>query len=139
MSNTITDTTLSQSKLQVTKYVTLASDGTNETSTVIYDSSVIATAVGDTDPLTCTLLSMYASASTASTARIAILWDASTKVLAMDVPPGQSPTFVDFRRIMPIGGLKNQGGSGITGDILITTTGLASGDKITLVFEVKRN
>ncbi len=139
MANTIKDVTLSQSPLQVTKYITIASDGTNETATVIYDSSAIATAVADADPLTCTLLSMYASVSTANTARVKILWDASTDVLAMDIPAATNPTQVDFRRTIPIGGLKNQGGTGITGDILLTTTGLASGDAITLVFEVRRN
>jgi len=139
MANTITNKTLHVSSTRAVQYITLASDGTNETATVIYDSSAIATANGDADTLTCTILSLYGSASTANTARVKLLFDASTDVLAIDIPAGTNPTAVDFRRTIPIGGLKNTAGSGITGDILLTTTGLASGDAITIVLEVSRN
>lgn len=136
MSNTIKNVELSANPKTVVKYITLASDGTNETATIIYDSSAIATTLGLTDPLTCGFLEVYATASVASTARIKLLWDATTDVLALDIPPGQSPTKACFRSI---GGLINQGGTGITGDILLTTTGLASGDAITLVLTILRD
>lgn len=139
MANTITNTTLYYSPTRVVKYVTLKSDGTNETNTVIYDSSVIATSVGDTDPLTCNIESIYASASAANTARVFLLWDATTPVVAIDIPTATNPTKADFRRKIPIGGLVNQGGAGKTGDILLTTTGLAAGDIITIVMEIRRN
>lgn len=119
-------------------YLTIASDGTEETATIVYDSSVVAALhaaiiPGFTDPLTCRILEVYASVSAASTARVHLLFDATTDTLAMDIPAGQSPTKANFRRF---GGLVNSGGSGKTGDILITTTGLEAGDKITLVLTV---
>lgn len=135
MSNTITNTTVSANPKEIVKYITIASDGTNETATVIYDSSAIATTLGLADPLTCGLIEVYASASTAATARIKLLWDATTDVLALDIPAGQSPTKACFRGCPLI----NTAGTGITGDILLTTTGLASGDAITIVLTILRD
>jgi hypothetical protein len=138
MANTITNKTVYAGANRVIKYITLVSDGSQETNTVLYDSSVIATAVGLADPLTSNIESVYASVSAASTARIKLNWDATTPVLALDIPPVTSIVKADFRRHIPIGGLPNQGGTGITGDITLTTTGLASGDLMTLVLEIKR-
>lgn len=135
MANTKTLKNILVSQKEAYVYLTLASDATNETSYPVYDSSVIAAAYGDADPLNCTLLEVYATASAAATARVKLLWDASTPVLALDIPAGANPTKGDFRAF---GGLPNQGGSGITGDITLTTTGLASGDNITIVLHVKR-
>lgn len=138
MPNTITDVNLMATKNRVIKYITIQSDGSEETDYSVYDSSAIATLVGDTDPLDCTIESIYFSASAASTARARLEWDATTDVLALDLPV-LAPTHIDFRRCMPIGGLPNQGGSGKTGDINLTTTGLESGDSITLVMEIRRD
>lgn len=136
MANTITTATLLAGPKEAIIYVTIASDGTEETATVLYDSSAIATAAGDSDPLDSTIISVYASASAASTARVKLLWDASTDVLAFDIPVCTNPTKANFRCI---GGLPNQGATGKTGDILITTTGLESGDAITIVLHVRRD
>lgn len=115
-------------------YLTLAYVDAQETNYVVYDSSVIAGILGITDPLTCTLLSVRASTNTAA-GLIKLNWDASTPVLAMAIPPGPGgPLEMCFR---DIGGLKNQGGSGITGDITLTTTGLASGESIAIVLIVR--
>lgn len=117
-------------------YLTLAYvDTATESDYVLYDSSVVATAAGDTDPLTSNILGIYASASAAATARIWLEWDASTDVVALDVPIQCGPVDVSFERM---GGLPNQGGSGITGDILLNATGLSTGDIITVVLHVKR-
>lgn len=135
MANTIVNTRTLTGQDRVTiHYVTIASDGSEETDLVIYDSSVVATAIGITDPLICTLQSIYASVSAASTARVKLEWDATTDVLALDIPAGTNPTKNDFR---PISGLKNTAGTGITGDITLTTTGLEAGDNITIIIMVK--
>ncbi len=136
MANTITSKIVIANTNQAVIYVTIASDGTNETATVLYDSSAVAAAVGDSDTLDSTIVSIYASASTANTARVKLLWDATTDVLAIDVPTGTNPTKHNFHHM---GGLPNQGGTGKTGDILLTTTGLASGDALTFVLTVRRN
>jgi hypothetical protein len=116
-------------------YFTLASDGTNESNLPIYDSSVIATALGIKDPKTSKLMGVYASVSAASTARVVLNFDATTPVLAMDLSIQGGPTEVSFDRF---GGLPNQAGAtGKTGDITLTTTGLASGDAITIILRVR--
>lgn len=139
MANTITNTTILASPTTVVKYITIASDGTEETGTVIYDSSAIATVVGDSDTLDSTITRIYACVAAASTARVSLLWDATTDVLAFSVPVSTNPTYLDLRGQFPMGGLPNQGATGKTGDILLTTTGLESGDSITLVLEIRRN
>ena len=129
MPNTVTQTTLLTGNAQVIRHITLLSDGSEETDLVVYDSSAIATTLGLTDTTNCRILSVYATVSAASTARVILEFDATTDVLALDIPP-QVLVKNDFR---PIGGLKNTSGSGKTGDITLTTTGLEAGDAITLI------
>ena len=59
--------------------------------------------------------------------------DATTDVNALALPPSVS-TKLCFEKV---GGLTNTGGAGITGDILLTTTGLAAGDSLTLILTVR--
>jgi hypothetical protein len=70
----------------------------------------------------------------ALTARAQILWKATTNLLAFSLPLVQQFDY-DFR---DIGGLINTAGgtAGVNGDILLTTTGLASGDSLSLILEL---
>lgn len=133
--NTKTLKNIAVSPKEAYVYLTLVSDGSQETGYVVYDSSVVATAAGDTDPLTSAIMEVYASASAASTARVLLKFDASTPVLAMDIPTATDPLKFNAGGVMC---LPNLGGAGITGDITLTTTGLASGDAITILMRVKR-
>jgi hypothetical protein len=135
MANTIKSSVLNRSVHSIALHWTLSSDGTNETATVVYDSSVHATALAITDPLSCVIESIHSVVSAASTARVWLNFDASTPVLALTLPV-MNTLDSNFKEI---GGLKDTGGAGITGDIAITTTGLASGDKIELVIVVRPN
>ncbi len=138
MPNTVTNTRILTSKHMVVQYITIASDGSEETDLVIYDSSAVAAALvpAIADPLDCTILSIYATVSAAAiTATVNLEFDAGTDVLALNIPVN---TVVknDFR---PIGGLANTSGSNITGDITLTTTGLTSGDSMTIILAVRPN
>lgn len=117
-------------------YLTLSSDGTQETNYVVYDSSVIAGLLGIQDPLTCTIRTIRACSNSAAGV-IKLNWDATTPVVALCLPYGGSSAL--NHTFCNIGGLKNQGGTGVTGDITLTTTGLASGDAIFIVMEVRAN
>ena len=138
MANTVTNTRLQATETQVIQYITISSDGTEESDLVIYDSSAVATALGKDDTSNCAINSIYATvsaaqpATAAAGARAFLEFDATTDILALDIPPN---TVVknDFR---PIGKLKNTAGSGKTGDILLNTAGLESGDKITIILNV---
>ncbi len=137
MANTVTINNVAKSSDKIVLYITILSDGTEETATVLYDSS----ALNAVDPLTCTINQVFASVNSASTtaagvlANAKLLFDASTDVLALSLPINHGE-WMDFR---PIGGLKNYAGSGITGDILLTTLGLQAGDSLTLILDVKPN
>jgi len=135
MANTIKNVATNVGPNKYTVYMTLASDGSEETDYSLYDSSAVATAAGDTDTLDCTIEWITAYVSAASTARVILEWDATTDVLALNIPANMEMT-VDWRNH---GGLPNQGASGKTGDINLTTTGLESGDAITIVMGVRRN
>jgi hypothetical protein len=128
MANTITNIKQINGSKNHVAYITLASDGTNETNTVIYDSSTYS----GTDSLKNRIKKIHYSFDGAATARAKLLWDATTKVLAFTIPPQMSDRF-DFSSI---GGLSNPAGAGITGDIVLTTTGLAAGDSLIIVLEM---
>lgn len=136
MANTKTLKVITAGTKEAVVYLTLAYvDAATETDYVLFDSSVVAGLVGDTDPLTSNILEIHASVSAAATARVWLEWDASTDVVALDIPVQSGPTQACFEHF---GGLPNQAGSGITGDILLNATGLSTGDIITVVLRVKR-
>jgi hypothetical protein len=116
-------------------YLTLVSDGSQETNYVVYSSSTVSSALGITDPKNSTLVSIrWGSNSALGVCKLN--WDATTPLMAWALPyQGNEGTF----KFHEFAGLKNQGGAGKTGDITLTTTGLASGDSISLILEVRIN
>lgn len=64
-----------------------------------------------------------------------LLWDATANVSIFDLPPGDNVD-QDFRRF---GGLQNNAGAGVTGDILISTSGIAVGETGTVILELKKS
>ena len=130
MANTNTNTRLILGNSKVVQYLTIASDGTQETDLVVYSSSAVASALGKTDLKNSKIRSLqYISSGAAVVTKLE--WDATTDVLACAL--SRYDTKMNFDHI---GGLKNTGGAGKTGDILLTTTGLAAGDSLTLVLVV---
>lgn len=61
-------------------------------------------------------------------------WKADSNVDIMTLPADQQ-VYKDFR---DIGGLPNNGGPGVNGDILFTTTGGSSGDEGTIILRLKK-
>lgn len=64
--------------------------------------------------------------------QVQILWDATTDVLAWTLTP-DAGNKVDFGEY---GGLPNNAGAGVTGDILFTTVGASSGDSYSIVLSM---
>jgi hypothetical protein len=137
MSNVSTIRNLILSPQEVVVYATIFSDGTEETDMVIYDSSVIATALGITDPLDSTILEVYVSTSTLTALGVKLEFDATTDVLAVAIPGGAGAT--SHHNFRDFGGLPNYAGTGITGDITLTTTLLEANSSISLVLCVRPN
>ena len=63
---------------------------------------------------------------------VQILWDATTDVLAWYIPADMDVD-QDFTFF---GGIQNNAGAGVTGDILFTTTGATAGDVYSIVLEM---
>ena len=66
---------------------------------------------------------------------VEILFDASTDVLAWELPADYSDT-VDFSEFV---GIPNNAGSGKTGDINFTTVGASNADSYNVVLKVKKS
>lgn len=142
MANTITNAAISRGRT-IVKYVTLVSDGSEETDYVVYDSSAeAAVSTNDgvrVDPLNCRIMKVEGCLTVLDETAVDIScyleWDASTDVTAFTIPKNRPFKFCFEEE----GGLVNQGGSGKTGDITMTTTGLESGDRLFLVIHVQPN
>lgn len=138
MSNTINNITLIQGQRNYTNLFTLRSDGSQETNLLVFDSSVVYAASGLTDTKNASIEKVWFSGSKLSTSGfINLTWDADTDVIALPItfgPTSNAAFFMDYSRF---GGLKNYSGTGKTGDLLMTTSGLASPDGFTIVFQMR--
>ena len=102
-------------------YLTKTSDGTGEDAVTKIDvSALAASADGDA----CTGVRIQKIVFSTVGMGVKLLWDASTDVIIVELPPNYSDT-LDFS---DIGGLPNYSGSGKTGDMQLTTVGHASGE-----------
>lgn len=133
MPNTKNTTVLLYGVHSTVLYFTLVSDGTQETGTIIYDSSAVSSNIPDLpDPLNCAIQGIkYTIKSAAGIVRLD--FDATTDVLAIPLVNNFAAKYC-FRKE---GGLKNYAGTGRTGDIRLTTTGLAAGDMIFIEIDVR--
>ncbi len=134
MPNTITNTTIVKGRDLVVNQILLVSDGSEETDYVAYDSSAVATLLGKADTLACKILKVQLVISNPATATAFTLeYDATTDVIALPIVLGASGTTnfleMDFREQGGIVNLAN-GTTGATGDIVLTTSALDSGDTI---------
>ena len=64
-----------------------------------------------------------------------ILWDVTADVLALHIPDLQNSD-IDMTEF---GGIPNNGGAGVTGNILFSTVGHAAGDRYTIILHLKKN
>lgn len=64
--------------------------------------------------------------------QVQILWDADTDILAWELTP-DADNHIDFDQF---GGLKNNSGTGKTGDVRFTTVGASSGDSYSIILRM---
>lgn len=127
MVNTITKQTIVDGERNLIVKAQISGDGSGEeTNTVLVDISEFAGS-----PTEVKIVRVKANLVGFSAQ---LLWDADTNVKAADII-GDREVDSDFSRW---GGTINDSGSGKTGDILITTLGLGSGDEGTIVLEMKK-
>lgn len=105
--------------------LTNTSDGTGESAVLKVDVSAL-----QGSPSRVTIKRIHYSVA-GMVARL--LWDATADVTIVDL---QGDGCLDAE---PFGGLPNNAGAGVTGDIRLTTVGHSSGDSYSLVLEMEKN
>ena len=129
MVNTVTQRTLlgSGSDKNIVRSIHIVSDGTEESDLVVYDNSAFVADVAKG-----TLLEVWVSGSDCI-ARLE--WDQGTDSPAFVANPSTG-SYWDFRSF---GGIGNPNGSGATGDLVLTTANLDSGDELMIIIRVAQN
>ena len=120
-------TLLDGERLFIGKYTNI-SDGTGETAVIkITASSLAVNAYG----LACNGVKINKIWASTHGMEVRILWDASTDLFTWVIP--QNTTYLmDFSSF---GGLQNNAGTGVNGNVLFTTSDASSGDMYTVVLE----
>lgn len=129
MTNTVTQRTVSGggSDKNIIRTIHIASDGSEETDLIVYDNSTFCNDVTKGN-----LKQVWLSGNAAT---MRLEWDQSSDSPAFAGGP-ENGTHWDFRGF---GGIPNPNGSGATGDLLLTTNSLDSGDEVFLVIHISQN
>lgn len=124
MADAVASQTLVDGTRKVVMKFTNVSDGTGENAVKKVDAS----------DLGATTLRIDRIHFSTSGMAVRVLWDATTDVDAIVLAADQTGC-LDFTEF---GGLQNNAGSGITGDINFTTVGHSSGDVYSIILEMSK-
>ena len=128
MADAVTSQTiLDGERLFIAKFTNI-SDGTGETAVVKIDVSTLAP---NSFNLACNGVKLNKIYATTHGMEVRILWDASTDVFAWMIPQNNNY----LMDLSSFGGIPNNAGAGVTGDVLFTTADASSGDMYTIVLE----
>jgi len=137
MADAVTSQTLSDGDTTAVMKFTNISDGSGETSVVKVDVSALT--ANSSTAAACSRVHITQVWYAISGMRIDLEWAATTNVKALILGGGVvlEPTngHFDFRSF---GGIKNNAGSGIDGDVALTTLHHTSNDAYTIILELKK-
>jgi hypothetical protein len=128
MADAVTTQVLYESASDYVAKFTNVSDGTGEAAVTKVDVSALSPAAAELDLVEI----IYATAGMS----VQILFGATADVVAWLVPPDQHGKF-NFRKIEP-GKIRNNAGTGKTGDIKFTTVGHTAGDTYSIILVCKK-
>ena len=138
MADAVTSQTLSDGDKTAVMKFTNISDGSGESSVKKVDVSALTTSTRNGSA--CTRVHITQIWYMISGMRIDLEWDASSNVKALVLGGGVAlePTMghFDFRSF---GGIKNNSGGGITGDIDLTTLHHTNNDAYTIILELSKS
>lgn len=122
-----TQTLLDGERLVIQKFTNI-SDGTGETAV---NKVIVANLAPNAAGFACTGVKINRIWANTHGMEVRILWDATTDVFAWMIPQNTTynMSFADF------GGLTNNAGTGVTGNIAFTTIDQSSGDMYSIVLE----
>lgn len=130
MVNTVTQRTLvgSGKDKMIVRSIHIVSDGSEETDLVIYDNSTLVN-----DVTKGRLVELWVSGSDCV---LRLEWDQTTDSPVFAVNPASSGNHWDFS---VFGGITNPAGTGATGDLLLSTASLDSGDEVSIIIRIAQN
>tara|TARA_R100000655_G_scaffold88677_1_gene129031 strand:+ start:378 stop:782 length:405 start_codon:yes stop_codon:yes gene_type:complete len=131
MADTVASQTIIDGPQHVVMKFTNISDGTGESAVTKVDVSALENGWRDQ---TCTGVVIERIWWQCIGMKVRILFDASTDVMAIELGENQSGSH-DYT---PFGGLTNNAGSGVTGDINFTTIGHSSTDTYTIILYMRK-
>jgi hypothetical protein len=115
-------------RMAIMKFTNL-SDGTGESKVLKVDVSALTPSASGK---TCTRVTITKIHAATHGLEVQIYWDATTDVFCWCVPQNSQYT-MDFDKF---GGLTNNAGTGVTGDVLFSTADATNGDFYTVVLEM---
>ena len=127
MADAVTKTTVEDGPKKAVIYCTNTSDGTGESAVVKVDVSALSSLQ---DGTACTGVRIEKIKFSNVGMGVKLLWDASTDVIAVELPADYSDT-LDYSDISGLPNVAASGGN--TGDIQLTTVGHSSGDTYSVV------
>jgi|TARA_R100001143_G_scaffold31795_1_gene30845 hypothetical protein len=127
MADAVTATTVIDGPKSAVIYCTNTSDGTGESAVTKVDVSALSALQ---DGTACTGVRIEKITFTNVGMGVKLLWDASTDVIAAELPADYSDT-LDYSGISGLPNVAASGGK--TGDIQLTTVGHGSGDTYSIV------
>ena len=124
-------TLLDGERMAIMKFTNL-SDGTGESKVLKVDVSALTASASGKACDGVTITKIHAST---HGLEVQIYWDATTDVFCWCVPQNSTYT-MDFEKF---GGLTNNAGAGVTGDVLFSTADASAGDFYTIVLEMVKS
>ena len=132
MADAVASQTLVDGKhIAVFKFTNI-SDGSGESAVKKIDVSALAT---NQRGASCTRVTIEKIWWQCNGMKVQVLFDASTNVLCIELGENQS----GHHDYTSFGGLTNNAGSGVTGEILFTTVGHSSADTYTITMQVRKS
>lgn len=132
MADAVASQTLIDGERMAIMKFTDISDGTGESKVLKVDVSALTPSASG---LACTGVTITKIHASTHGMEVQIFWDATTDVLCWGVPQNSQYTW-DFEKF---GGLTNNAGTGVTGDVLFSTVDTSSGDFYTIVLEMVKS
>jgi hypothetical protein len=126
-----TQTLFDGERMAIMKFTNL-SDGTGESKVLKVDVSTLTSSASGKACDGVTITKIHAST---HGLEVQIYWDATTDVFCWCVPQNSTYT-MDFEKF---GGLINNAGAGVTGDVLFSTADASAGDFYTIVLEMAKS
>jgi len=124
-------TILAGERMAIMKFTNI-SDGTGENKVLKVDVSALNPSASGKACDGVTITKIHAST---HGMEVLIYWDATTDVLCFTVPQNSQYTW-DFEKF---GGLPNNGGAGVTGDVLFSTQDASANDFYSITLEMTKS